>query len=133
VLRVDARKRLINGFIGSLVLPHIRQRYAADAMAADRVNFDRLKANRFLPDRVFVQISRRCNLTCSMCGRQIWKRNKGFMSVDLFKRVIAKMTANGNRFSALPTSVFPACELNVHLKSIARPWATAISGRWRRP
>jgi len=102
-------------------------------MAADRVNFDRLKANRFLPDRVFVQISRRCNLTCSMCGWQIWKRNKGFMSVDLFKRVIAKMTANDNRFSAQPTSVFPACGLNVLLKSIARPRATAISGRWRRP
>ena len=32
-----------------------------------------------------------------MCGWQIWKRNKGFMSVDLFKRVIAEMTANGIR------------------------------------
>lgn len=97
VLRIEARKWLINGIVGRLVLPYMRRRYAADAMAADRVTYDRLKANRFLPDRVFVQISRRCNLTCSMCGWQIWKRNKGFMSVDLFKRVIAEMTANGIR------------------------------------
>src|ERR1700758_4514873 len=97
VLRIEARKWLINSIIGRFVLPYMRQRYAADAMAADRVTYDRLKANRFLPDRVFVQISRRCNLTCSMCGWQIWKRNKGFMSVDLFKRVIVEMTANGIR------------------------------------
>jgi MoaA/NifB/PqqE/SkfB family radical SAM enzyme len=75
-------------------------------MAADRVNFDRLKANRFLPDRVFVQISRRCNLTCSMCGWQIWKRNKGFMSVDLFKRVIAKMTGRFTVQASFSESIY---------------------------
>jgi hypothetical protein len=44
VLRIEARKWLINGIIGRLVLPYMRQRNAADAMAADRVTYDRVKA-----------------------------------------------------------------------------------------
>ena len=36
VLRIEARKWLINGIMGRSVLPYMRQRYAADAMAADR-------------------------------------------------------------------------------------------------
>jgi hypothetical protein len=41
-----------------------------------------------------------------MCGWQIWKRNKGFMSVDLFKRVIAKMTGRFTVQASFSESIY---------------------------
>lgn len=44
---------------------------------------------------VFAQISRRCNLRCVMCGYEAWQRNSGFMSEDVFNRVVSEMRAAG--------------------------------------
>lgn len=41
-----------------------------------------------LLQHLYVQIARRCNLTCSMCGWKVWARNKGEMPPAIFRRVI---------------------------------------------
>ncbi|MBI5163141.1 MAG: radical SAM protein [Magnetospirillum sp.] len=48
-----------------------------------------------LPWEVYVQISRRCNLRCTMCGHEVWQSNSGFIDAALFDRVLAECTANG--------------------------------------
>ncbi|MGE5506506.1 MAG: radical SAM protein [Actinomycetota bacterium] len=48
-----------------------------------------------IPWEVYVQISRRCNLRCAMCGHEVWKTNTGFMDWPVFERVLAECKANG--------------------------------------
>ncbi|OAN52718.1 radical SAM protein [Paramagnetospirillum marisnigri] len=48
-----------------------------------------------VPFEIYVQLSRRCNLRCTMCGWEIWKDNSGFMEADVFERVIAEAKACG--------------------------------------
>lgn len=48
-----------------------------------------------VPYELYVQMSRRCNLRCTMCGWEIWKDNSGFMEDDVFERVIAEGKACG--------------------------------------
>jgi pyruvate-formate lyase-activating enzyme len=48
-----------------------------------------------IPWEVYVQISRRCNLRCAMCGHEVWKTNTGFMDWPVFDRVLAECKANG--------------------------------------
>jgi len=43
-----------------------------------------------VPYEIYVQLSRRCNLRCTMCGWEIWKDNSGFMEWPVFERVIAE-------------------------------------------
>ena len=50
-----------------------------------------------LPTEVYVQLSRRCNLRCTMCGHEIWKDNSGFMSDEVFERVLAECESAGIR------------------------------------
>lgn len=47
------------------------------------------------PVEVYVQIARRCNLRCAMCGHEVWQSNSGFMEPELFDRVLAECAANG--------------------------------------
>lgn len=47
------------------------------------------------PMEVYVQIARRCNLRCAMCGHEVWKSNSGFMEPETFERVLAECAANG--------------------------------------
>jgi len=48
-----------------------------------------------IPWEVYVQISRRCNLRCAMCGHEVWKTNSGFMEWPVFDRVLEQCAANG--------------------------------------
>ncbi|RAU21058.1 radical SAM protein [Paramagnetospirillum kuznetsovii] len=48
-----------------------------------------------VPYEIYVQLSRRCNLHCTMCGWEIWKDNSGFMEEPVFERVIAEAKACG--------------------------------------
>ena len=48
-----------------------------------------------VPYEIYVQLSRRCNLRCTMCGWEIWKDNSGFMEEPVFARVIAEAKACG--------------------------------------
>jgi MoaA/NifB/PqqE/SkfB family radical SAM enzyme/Flp pilus assembly protein TadD len=50
-----------------------------------------------LPAEVFVQLSRRCNLRCTMCGHEVWKDLSGFMSDEVFSRVLAECETSGIR------------------------------------
>lgn len=50
---------------------------------------------QLVPYELYVQLSRRCNLRCTMCGWEIWKDNSGFMEDDVFERVIAEGKACG--------------------------------------
>ncbi|TAN71651.1 MAG: tetratricopeptide repeat protein, partial [Magnetospirillum sp.] len=45
---------------------------------------------KLVPYEIYVQLSRRCNLHCTMCGWEIWKDNSGFMEWPVFERVIAE-------------------------------------------
>jgi MoaA/NifB/PqqE/SkfB family radical SAM enzyme len=48
-----------------------------------------------LPSELYMQISRRCNLRCAMCGHEVWKTNSGFMEMDVFDRILEQSKANG--------------------------------------
>ena len=50
---------------------------------------------KLVPYEIYVQLSRRCNLHCTMCGWEIWKDNSGFMEWPVFERVIAEAKACG--------------------------------------
>ena len=50
---------------------------------------------RLLPTRINVQVARVCNLTCAMCGSSVWQRNRGFMSPQVFERVLEEMASLG--------------------------------------
>lgn len=54
-----------------------------------------VEARGMAPLEVYVQIARRCNLRCAMCGHDVWKSNSGFMEPDVFDRVLAECAANG--------------------------------------
>jgi len=71
--------------------------YRSRDAASDRARYESLKARDFVPDAVLVQISRACNLKCSMCGWAVWARNRGFMKMDLYRRILSEMKLNGIR------------------------------------
>lgn len=48
-----------------------------------------------VPYELYLQLSRRCNLRCTMCGWEIWKDNSGFMEDAVFDRVLAEGKAHG--------------------------------------
>jgi MoaA/NifB/PqqE/SkfB family radical SAM enzyme len=48
-----------------------------------------------VPWEVYLQISRRCNLRCAMCGHEVWQSNSGFMEQEVFDRTLAECKANG--------------------------------------
>lgn len=109
---------------------------------------------RTLPLRVYVQISRRCNMTCTMCGWKVWARNKGEMSPAVFQRILDECDANGitcMRFSSAQgepllnphwgsfasDAIAAGLELNINTnctplsrKNIAKLQALARSGRF---
>jgi len=47
-----------------------------------------------IPWEVYVQVSRRCNLRCAMCGHEVWKTNSGFMEGPVYDRVLEQCAAN---------------------------------------
>ena len=49
----------------------------------------------FQREKVYIQLSRRCNLRCTMCGHHIWESNEGFMTMELFERALDECAANG--------------------------------------
>jgi sulfatase maturation enzyme AslB (radical SAM superfamily) len=48
-----------------------------------------------MPSEVFVQVSRRCNLRCAMCGHEVWQSNSGFIEEPIFTRVLDQCRENG--------------------------------------
>lgn len=53
------------------------------------------EARGLVPWEIYLQVSRRCNLRCAMCGHEIWQSNSGFMEEPVFERVLAEAEANG--------------------------------------
>ena len=41
-----------------------------------------------MPNNIMVEVTNVCNLRCKMCNNKYMKRKKGFMSFDLFKRIV---------------------------------------------
>lgn len=52
------------------------------------------EARGLMPSELYMQISRRCNLRCAMCGHEVWKSNSGFMEMDVFDRILEQAAAN---------------------------------------
>lgn len=48
-----------------------------------------------LPQEIYVQLSRRCNLRCTMCGHAAWTSNTGFMDQAVFDTTLAAAKAAG--------------------------------------
>lgn len=67
---------------------------ARDLTAARGMLVDWLEKRDLAPVEVYVQIARRCNLRCAMCGHEVWQSNSGFMEPELFDRVLAECAAN---------------------------------------
>lgn len=57
-----------------------------------------------MPERLALQISRRCNLECRMCGWSVWKRNAGFMSREVFERALDEAARNGIYYLAFSSA-----------------------------
>ncbi len=72
----------------------LRRHFSAKDAAADAAVYRYIESKQFLPELVLIQIARICNLNCTMCGWTAWRRNKGFMSMDLYRRVLAEMKSN---------------------------------------
>lgn len=72
---------------GEAALPHLAVARAQVIAPAER--------RGLVPYELYVQLSRRCNLRCTMCGWEIWKDNSGFMEDDVFERVLAEGKACG--------------------------------------
>ncbi|MGE5547753.1 MAG: radical SAM protein [Solirubrobacterales bacterium] len=68
---------------------------AVELKAAREIVVRPAENRRLLPWEVYVQISRRCNLRCAMCGHEVWKSNSGFMEQEVFDRVIAECKRTG--------------------------------------
>jgi sulfatase maturation enzyme AslB (radical SAM superfamily) len=52
---------------------------------------------QLVPYEIYVQMSRRCNLRCTMCGWEIWKDNSGFMEDAVFDRILAEAKTHSIR------------------------------------
>lgn len=44
------------------------------------------------PNRVTVELTNRCNISCTFCHRQVYDMELGEMSVELFKKIIDEMS-----------------------------------------
>ena len=86
-----------NRLLAAVCRPLLRRHYRAQDLADDQALLNDLAAKRFTPQAVLIQIARVCNLRCLMCGWTVWKRNKGFMPMDLYRRILAEMSVNGIR------------------------------------
>ncbi len=71
------------------------ERAERDLADARHLQAQPIKERGFLPHEVYLQLSRRCNLRCTMCGHSIWKENSGFMSEEVFERALSQCEANG--------------------------------------
>ncbi len=71
----------------------LRRCYQEDREADTRMWEAKAHTN-YMPNEVNIQISRRCNIRCKMCGWEAWERNTGSMSFDLFKHVIRELKTN---------------------------------------
>ncbi|SEH34419.1 tetratricopeptide repeat protein [Magnetospirillum fulvum] len=69
----------------------------ADIAKLRAMMLDGLARRGGLPTEVYVQLSRRCNLRCAMCGHGVWKENDGFMSEAVFARVLDRCDEAGIR------------------------------------
>ena len=54
-----------------------------------------LEKCNYRPSEVHIQVSKRCNLQCTMCSWQTWQSNVGFMQMPLFKKIISDCKAAG--------------------------------------
>lgn len=70
---------------------------ARDLAAARTLLVGQAERRDFVPWEVYVQVSRRCNLRCAMCGHEVWQNNSGFMEQPLFDRVLEQCAAHGVR------------------------------------
>lgn len=50
-----------------------------------------------IPPQVYVQVARRCNLRCTMCGFAAWQSNQGFMSDAVFRSTLDQCDRDGVR------------------------------------
>ena len=69
----------------------------ADTAALRHTMLAQMARRSNLPTEVYVQLSRRCNLRCTMCGHEVWKDLSGFMSDEVFTRVLAECETAGIR------------------------------------
>ena len=53
------------------------------------------EARKLMPSELYMQISRRCNLRCAMCGHEVWQSNSGFMDMEVFDRILDQARENG--------------------------------------
>ncbi|CCG41850.1 tetratricopeptide repeat protein [Magnetospirillum molischianum] len=69
----------------------------ADIARLRGMMLDGLARRGGLPTEVYVQLSRRCNLRCAMCGHGVWKEAEGFMSDAVFARILDRCDEAGIR------------------------------------
>ena len=75
-------------------------RAAESAADLDRLRglmLEGLARRQFLPSELYLQISRRCNLRCAMCGHASWRETGGLITADIFARVLDRCDEAGVR------------------------------------
>jgi MoaA/NifB/PqqE/SkfB family radical SAM enzyme len=92
---------------GHLILPaDLLRRYGLASGAVSRLELtDRgftLSRSADSLAKVYVEVTNSCNFTCRICMRQVWDEPLGWMSEDVFERILDDLTA----FDPLPTVFF---------------------------
>jgi MoaA/NifB/PqqE/SkfB family radical SAM enzyme len=67
---------------------------ASAFQAAREMQVRQFEATGFRRQKVYIQLSRRCNLRCTMCGHHVWESNEGFMTMELFAHALDECAAN---------------------------------------
>lgn len=65
------------------------------------------------PYSLMIEINNMCNLRCSMCATKNAKRKKGFMSMDLYKKIINQAAKYGVKHVSLHTVGEPLLHKNL--------------------
>lgn len=47
-------------------------------------------------NKIYIEVTNICNFNCNFCVYDLMKREKGFMDLNLFKKIVNEITENGN-------------------------------------
>ncbi|QAZ67139.1 radical SAM protein [Solidesulfovibrio carbinolicus] len=101
---VKARAEVLHVLGGVLAKAgHTARADAAEKAAAQTIIHFPSRRTGNIPTSAFIEITNHCNLNCTMCNTQMSKRMKGFMSPEVFDKVIARLQSVGIYRAALHT------------------------------
>lgn len=62
----------------------------------DNMNKNKKIKKKFYFNKIYIEVTNICNFNCNFCVYNLMKREKGFMDLDLFKKIVTEISENGN-------------------------------------